>query len=428
MSQLIEQGWMVDKEKITLATLFSGIGVAELAACEVYDKVEITFACELDKFARLSYLANHEIDEARFFADAKELDARPYAGRIDILVGGSPCQDFSIAGARAGTEGDRGNLIWQYYRVVKECRPEVFVFENVRGFLSIEKGRAYVNFINALRDLGYHCHAEILNTKDYGVPQNRERLYIVGFLDADRYFSFRFAPKRPLKLTLGDMLEPEVDEKYFLSERAIAGMRRKNPKFSGQFRPISDFGGVSNTLISNPGYRRTDTFIKIAGELNLNAKDANKRVYDIDGIAPTLTARSGGQTEPKILQRARSFNKGGEFELCPTISSDSFAQNNPLCGERIRKLTPRECLRLQGIGDDFKVVVSDTQLYKQAGNAMSQNVVEMILEQVELAKNKEFILRATKEIEPKNMNFPTTNSKVKRERMSQISIQNKLIE
>ena len=339
-----------------LATIFSGIGVAEMAHRKVFGCSGTIFACEIDKFARLSYEANAGNHQgAPFYEDVRALDATKYRGQIDVLVGGSPCQDFSIAGERAGTEGDRGNLIWQYYRIVKECRPEVFVFENVKGFLSIEKGRAYVNFLNALRDLGYHCHAEILNTKDYGIPQNRERLYIVGFLDADRYFSFRFAPKKPLKLTLEDMLEPFVDEKYFLSERAIAGMRRKNPKFKGRFRPVSEFRGVSNTLTTNQGARRTDTF---------------------------------------IIQRARGFNKGGELELCSTISSNSFAQNNPLCSERIRKLTPRECLRLQGIGDDFKIVVSDTQIYKQAGNAMSQNVVEMILGQIASSLMKNFKLGA----------------------------------
>lgn len=353
-----------------IATIFSGIGVAEMAHRKVFGYSGTIFACEIDKFARRSYEANalnHQ--NVPFYEDVRTLDTTSYRGYVDVLVGGSPCQDFSIAGERAGTGGDRGNLIWQYYRIVKECRPEVFVFENVKGFLSIEKGKAYVNFLNALRDLGYHCHAEILNTKDYGIPQNRERLYIVGFLDADRYFSFRFAPKKPLELTLGDMLEPFVDEKYFLSERAIAGMRRKNPKFKGQFRSVSEFDGVSNTLTTNQGARRTDTFIKISGELDFKTKDTNKRVYDINGISPTLTTRSGGQTEPKILQRL-------------------------LCGERIRKLTPRECLRLQGIDDDFKIVVSDTQIYKQAGNAMSQNVVEMILGQIAGSLKKNFKLGA----------------------------------
>ena len=338
-----------------IATIFSGIGVAEMAHRKVFGYSGTIFACEIDKFARRSYEANAGNHQGvPFYEDVRTLDATRYRGQVDVLVGGSPCQDFSIAGERAGTQGDRGNLIWQYYRIVKECRPEVFVFENVKGFLSIEKGKAYVNFLNALRDLGYHCHAEVLNTKDYGIPQNRERLYIVGFLDADRYFSFHFAPKKPLELTLGDMLEPCVDEKYFLSERAIRCFKKKDNNFQGSFSPKNP-SDTANCLTTAAGNRRTDTF---------------------------------------IIQRPRGFNKGGELELCPTISSNSFAQNNPLCGERIRKLTPRECLRLQGIGDDFKIVVSDTQIYKQAGNAMSQNVVEMILGQIAGSKMENFRLRA----------------------------------
>ena len=318
---------------MTLATLFSGIGAPEFAAREVFDEVKTVFACEIDKFARLSYLANHEAPLA-FYEDVCDLDARAYAGQIDILIGGSPCQDFSTAGQRAGEDGERGSLIWQFYRVVSEARPKVFIYENVKGFLSIDGGKSYQRFLGALRGLGYHCHAEILNTKDYGIPQNRERLYIVGFLNADEYHAFSYAPKQTLELNLGDMLDREVDEKYFLSDRALAHFRSKNPKFNGKFRPKDANENIANTLTTNPGHRRTDKFIRAAGELD--------------------------------------------------------AKGN----ERIRKLTPRECLRLQGFPKNFKIVTSDTQTYKQAGNAMSVNVVKMIFEQIKLAKNKEFRLGA----------------------------------
>lgn len=345
-----------------IATIFSGIGAPEFAAREVFDEAKTVFACEIDKFARLSYLANHKIDEARFFTDVKELDARAYAGQIDILVGGSPCQDFSIAGQRAGEDGERGNLIWQFYRVVSEARPSVFVYENVKGFLSVNGGKSYQRFLEALRGLGYLCHAEILNTKDYGIPQNRERLYIVGFLDAREYHAFSLAPKTGCG-RLADFLDTSVEERYFLSDRALAHFRSKNPKFNGKFRPKDANENIANTLTTNPEHRRTDAFIRAVNEI-------------------------------KILQRARGFNKGAEFELCPTISSNSFEQNNLLKSERKRKLTPRECLRLQGFPESFKIVVSDTQAYKQAGNAMSVNVVKIILECIKLAKNKEFRLGA----------------------------------
>nr|DAX78142.1 MAG TPA: Cytosine specific methyltransferase [Caudoviricetes sp.] len=373
---------------MTLATLFSGIGAPEFAAREVFDEVETVFACEIDKYARQSYLANHDAPLA-FYEDICDLDARAYAGKIDILIGGSPCQDFSIAGQRAGEDGERGNLIWQFYRVVSEARPNVFVYENVKGFLSINGGKSYQRFLDALRGLGYLCHAEALNTKDYGIPQNRERLYVVGFLNADEYHAFSLAPKAGCG-RLADFLNTSVEERYFLSDRALAHFRGKNPKFNGEFCPKDANENIANTLATNPGHRRIDTFIKVVGELDAKGNESIRRIYDTCGIAPTLTTRH----TPKILQKARGFNKGYELETCPTISLSGFERNNLLKAERIRKLTPRECLRLQGFPENFKIVVSDTQAYKQAGNAMSVNVVKMILERVKLAKNKEFRLGA----------------------------------
>ena len=286
---------------MTLATLFSGIGAAEFAAREVFNDANVVFACEIDKFARQSYLANHEIDETKFYRDVTELDARPYAGQIDILIGGSPCQDFSIAGQRAGENGERGNLIWQFYRVVSEARPSVFVYENVKGFLSIDSGKSYQRFTDALRGLGYHCHAEILNTKDYGIPQNRERLYIVGFLNSDEYHAFTLAPKTDCG-KLSDYLDRDVNEKYFLSKKILAYFRSKHPKFNGKFEPKDANEGVAATLTTNPGHRRTDNFIKIAGELEAKGHEAIKRIYDTCGLAPTLTAATGGGHTPKIPQ------------------------------------------------------------------------------------------------------------------------------
>lgn len=376
--------------KISLATLFSGIGAPEFAAKKVFDSVKMIFACEIDKFARKSYLANHDTPLA-FYEDVCDLDAKAYAGQIDILIGGSPCQDFSIAGQRAGENGERGNLIWQFYRIVSEAHPKVFIYENVKGFLSINGGKSYQRFLDALRGLGYFCHAEILNTKDYGIPQNRERLYIVGFLDAQEYHAFCIAPKTGCK-RLADFLDTSVDEKYFLSDKALTHFRSKNPKFNGKFEPKNANESIANTLTTKPNHRRTDTFIKVVGELDIKGADCIKRVYDTDGLAPTLTTMGGGGREPKILQRSRGFNKGAEFELCPTISSNSFEHNNLLKNERIRKLTPKECLRLQGFPESFKIVVSDTQTYKQAGNAMSVNIIKMIFKQIQKASIKQFKL------------------------------------
>ncbi|WP_169780164.1 DNA cytosine methyltransferase [Campylobacter curvus] len=342
-------------EKIALATIFSGIGAAEFAVREVFDKHETLFACEIDKFARQSYMANHEIKH--FYRDIKELDAKIYANKVDILVGGSPCQDFSIAGERKGVDGERGGLIYEFLRIVDECKPKVFIYENVKGFLSISKGRAYVEFKMALRDMGYYIHDGILNTKDYGIAQNRERIYIVGFLDFDEYLNFDFAGKMPLTTTIKDYLDDEVDEKYYLSDKALAHLKSINPKFNGKFRPKNDNEPFSNTITTNPGHRRTNTFIKVVGKLDTKGKDSTKRIYSTNGLAPTLDTFSGGNRATKIKSR-----------------------------ERIRKLTPKECLRLQGFPESFEIVCSDTQIYKQAGNAMSVNVVAMILRQIQKIK------------------------------------------
>ena len=330
--------------KISIATIFSGIGAPEFAAREVFDEVETIFACEIDKFARQSYLANHDAPAA-FYENVCDLDARPYAGQIDILIGGSPCQDFSIAGQRAGENGERGNLIWQFYRVVSEARPSIFVYENVKGFLSIDSGKSYQRFTDALRGLGYHCHAEILNTKDYGIPQNRERLYIVGFLNADEYHAFSYAPETGCG-RLADFLDTSVEEKYFLSDRFLALFRSKPPKFNREFRP-------------------KDANIKVAGELDIPTFRRARQIYDTDGVSPTLLTAKNNQETPKVIQ---------------------------IKSERIRKLTTRECLRLQGFPESFKIVVSDTQAYKQAGNAMSVNVIKMIFWQIQKAKIRQFKL------------------------------------
>ncbi|QCD52821.1 DNA cytosine methyltransferase [Campylobacter sp. RM16192] len=350
-----------------VATIFSGIGAPEFAVKNIYGAggFKTVFACEIDKFARQSYLANHEIDEANFYQDINDLDAKPYLGKVDILIGGSPCQDFSIAGLRQGISGKRGSLIWQYYRIISECMPKVFIYENVKGMLSDRGGRTLKEFLEVFRNLGYSCHAEVVNTKNYGIPQNRERIYITGFLDNKAYYAFAYAPKQPLRLNLGDMLETNTDHKYVLSEKTIQGFKKKDNGFQGSFT-VKNRKDTANCIMSTAGSRRTDNFvcaneikIKVVGVLDIKGNDSNKRVYADSGLSPTLTTSQGGQRTPKILEKTQDF-----------------------C---IRKLTPRECFRLQGFPDSFKIVVSDTQAYKQAGNAMSVNVVEMIVRQVSSA-------------------------------------------
>jgi DNA (cytosine-5)-methyltransferase 1 len=361
---------------LKLGTLFSGIGAPEQAAQCVYNDVELAFACEFDKFARESFLANYAIKPEHFHKNINDMCAKKYKGKIDILVGGSPCQSFSIAGLKKGLEDKRGQLIWQYYRIITEVQPPVFIYENVKGMVSDNNGKTLKDFLQVFREAGYHCHSSVLNTKDYGVPQNRERIFIVGFKDVELYHRFQFAPKIKLTKRLKDVLEESVEEKYYLSEKAIKGFiahkKRMESRGNGfKFNPT--FGDcIASSLTTRAGSRPDDNFIKIEGLLNLKGTEQTRRVYAVDGIAATLTTMQGGNQEPKIKIGVKSANKRG-YEI----------------EERIRKLTPRECLRLQDFPDSFKQVVSNSQQYKQAGNSMSVNVLKMIFMQIEKAKNRE---------------------------------------
>lgn len=344
-----------------IATLFSGIGSPEQGAKRVYgDDLEMVFACEFDKFARQSFEANYDIAPEHFHKDVHDLDATHYRDKVDILIGGSPCQAFSIAGLREGTEDERGQLIYQYIRVVEECKPPIIVYENVKGMMSITGGRTIKEFVQALRDIGYYCHYEVINTKDYGVPQNRERLFLVGFLDHEAYHRFDYAPKVKLEKRLKDVLEDDVDEKYYLSDTAQIRLSKSDRAigfYSGEEKTSPCIIASYHKIPSDGCYLQVPQ-IDMVGLLDCKGTDQIRRVYGTDGIAATLTTMQGGNQEPKITE-----------------------------SHRIRKLTPRECLRLQDFPDTFEIVVSDSQAYKQAGNSMSVNILEMIFNQIEKAKS-----------------------------------------
>lgn len=303
-----------------LDSLFSGLGTAEIATKAVFDDARCVFACEIDKYARASFEANVSCEE--FYKDVREIDGSKYKDKIDILIGGSPCQDFSLAGLRAGIAGERGQLLYEYLRVLKEARPKYFIFENVKGLLSINKGKTFNTLLEYVKELGYFLTYQILNTKDYGIPQNRERLYLVGSKE-DLGISF----KKPVKLT----------------------------------KSIKDFLDTDNNKYLNKPYELLpkpigSSIIQVA---KTDCSRANmRRVYSVEGASPCLlvAAGTGGNNQVKVLIQ-----------------------------DKIRVLSPREYLRLQGFDDSYKIVVSNSQMYKQAGNAMSLNVLTMVLESIKEA-------------------------------------------
>ncbi len=411
---------------VRLATLFSGgLAAPEQALKQLGISYENVFACEFDKYARENYLANHKIDLKHFHKDINDLDATVYKDMVDIVVGGSPCQDFSIAGLRSGLKGKRGSLIYQFFRIIKEVQPEIFIYENVKGMVSDNNGKTLKDFLEVFRSVGYYCHSQILNTKDYDVPQNRERLYIIGFLDYDQYLSFDFAPIQKSNKSLKDILETDVDKKYYIN-------RKLDTSYTSQSNTVHDTNKPMPTICAGThGYALG--YVKCVGLLDTKGHDIVRRVHSPDGLCPTLTMTGGGNQEPKIIQKPRGFNKGAVSKICPTITMNSWQENNYLIEPKIiasrgrnpdnpksrqpniptkqmfeinergtsntlttvqkdnyvldvdhsiRKLTPRECFRLQGCNDDFKIVVSNSQAYKIAGNAMSVNILEMIFTQL----------------------------------------------
>ncbi len=424
------------EKELNLLTLFSGIGSPEMGASRVYEKVNHIAACEWDKFARESFNANYEIDPKHFHKDIADMDGKQYQGQVDIIFGGSPCQDFSLAGLRKGIDGNKGILIYEYIRIIQEVQPPIFIYENVKGMVSDKKGRTLKEFVQAFRDMGYHCHYEVLNTKDYGVPQNRERIFLVGFKDSEHYHNFSFAPKIKLQKRLKDVLEYEVDEKDYLSDKMIKGfIKTPGPTKIGyinqdtQASQVISSDGVSNTLCAGThgyaqGYieepnctpiglldiknrRLRETITKHIEHLKDGTfiDSYNKSIFH--EYSPCLSTRTDASCNSHIWIKSAT-KKGYETAL----PGDSINLTHPgsttrrgrvgkqvaqtldcACNQstlledyRIRKLTPRECFRLQDFPNTFKQVVSNSQAYKQAGNSILVNMSEMIFRQIELSR------------------------------------------
>lgn len=651
---------------IRLGTLFSGVGTPEYALEKLCVEHKLVFACEYDKYARETFIANHEIDINHFHKDINEMDGTQYIGKVDVLVGGSPCfvagtkvitkngyknienievgdevlthknrfkkvlrvggkdsaevykikfvglgqdftyvtaehpyyvyrgkkrtpewievkdleldtdsatsydkqgnlvshklfykekleetfkvynieveednsytannaivhncQSFSIAGYRNGLSDHRGQLIYEYARIVDEVRPTYFVYENVKGMISIEKGESLSDFMELLSSIGYDLFGDVVNTKNYGIPQNRERIYIVGkrresdiitpIFDVNKIKNkglreivknnkniswnndFSYAETFPLTKRLKDILESNVDESYYLSHKLVDTLSNQKVEFkphnkedeastcltaayykmgttcpyikeennvgrinSSQDGVVFHENSISQCLSAGHGNTPkileeaklvVDSSVKpsVARNFIRDSKlilESNKEIFQSESesnwqdnkigiiVSPTLRANnnncycleepsvvamrgrnpenptsieSGLKTvqmiepnmngisncltsvqkdnlvlEPNIIQlnnptysQQRIYSIEG---IAPTISAGSNGGGKePVCDYRIRKLTPRECFRLQGFSDNFIInKVSNTQAYKQAGNGMSVNILEMV--------------------------------------------------
>lgn len=368
-------------KKLKVGTLFSGIGAFEHALEILNISHSIEFACdnggiELEKLAtkeeldsilllndkkektnlveniykknkkkiytEQSYLANYNIAENDFYHDVRFI-GNHINKQIDILVGGSPCQSFSVVGKRGGFEDTRGTLFFEFARCVKEFQPEVFIYENVKGLINHNNGNTFEVVLNTFEDLGYKYYYQILNAKDFSIPQSRSRIFIIGF--KNHFLNFKFPEKQKLQTVMANFLEED-----FLAQKI------------NQYK-LLNFLKIKSKL--SPGYVKKTNFDKfclsdkmITYIMKEKSGNAILRPTINDNVAKTLVA-----TMHKMHK----------------ASFDNYVSTT---NERIRRLTPREALRLMGFCDSFKQVVSDVQMYKQAGNSIVVNVLIEIIKEI----------------------------------------------
>ena len=297
---------------LRVGTLFSGIGAAEYALRKMGIEHQVLFAGDIDKYVKKAYFANYDMEQTEWHNDVTTFDATPYEGKVDILIGGSPCQSFSAVGNLQGFEDTRGTLFFEYARILNECKPQAFIFENVKNILYHDGGKTFNIILETFKSLGYKVTYKVLNAIDYGIPQVRNRVFVVGFKDHN--INYNYPDPKPLNLTVQDLLEEKADSKYFL----------------------------------NQGFLENYVFVQW-GTWNRHPKVDKP-------IASTLTTKMG-------TLRA---------------TQDNYQTQDG----RIRKLTPREGLRLMGFGDDFNIVCSDTQTYKQVGDSIVVDVIGAVIEEI----------------------------------------------
>lgn len=373
---------------VRLGTVFSGIGAIEHAFQRLKLKHEIVFAGDIDNNCKKSYFANYDIAEEDWFTDVRGFDATKYKGKVDFIVGGAPCQAFSMVGKRLGFEDARGTLFYEFARVVKETEPKVFLFENVKGILNHDGGRTWHVIHDIFEELGYDVHFRVLNSRDYGIPQNRERLYCLGF---KKETDFKFPAPIELEYRMYDFLEDYVATKYFLRDKGVkfvTSSKNKEKSYTQvngdialcqkrnqQFNWHGDF--VFHPVAENEPYEEDfDEFV-------FDVKDVEEKYYLSEKVAKYVLAggtknfRTSTQTDLDVarplLQTMHKMHRAGV---------DNYVTHKG----RIRKLTPRECLRLMGFKDSFKIVVSDTSMYQESGNSIVVDVLIAILKQLDITK------------------------------------------
>ena len=351
---------------IRLATVFSGIGAPEEALKQLGIDFEIVFACDngerelkveyediiaateamsyedrlryvsnlyiqtkKENYVKQSYFANHNITADKWYDDVRFIDGERYSGQVDILVGGSPCQSFSTYGKKQGFADTRGTLFFFYANLVKTIRPKVFIYENVPGLKTHDKGNTWKRIQEIFDDLDYDIYNAELNASDYGLPQNRQRVFVVGFDRRLGILDYRFP--HPIKLTkkATDYLDESVPLSYYLSKKGFEWVTTRD-KHQGRSRVNRDIIGCQT---ANQQFNWT-------GDFRLE--------------------------EPTEEMRADGRIYVGEYEGRECVA---------------RKLTPSECLRLMGY-ENFNIVVNDINAYRQSGNSIAVPVLKALYQSI----------------------------------------------
>lgn len=355
---------------IRLGTSFSGIGAIEHAFLRLGLKTQIQFAGDIDPDCKKAYFANYDITEERWHTDVHEFDATHYKGQIDLLVGGAPCQAFSLRGKHGGFEDTRGTLFREFARLIIECQPKVFIFENVRGMFVHDHHRTWKVIKETFEnDCDYDIYYQILNGKDYGVPQSRDRIYCIGF---KKETDFKYPAPIPLRSTIIDYLQEQVPQKYLLKERGVHFITESiNHKKS--YTQIN--GDIMLCQKRNQQFNWHGDFVYYPRLKNDHSTpDNDENLFRLSDYEEKYYKDKSPERYGMIKQEGMCYMKTVPAELVDNSMG------------RFRKLTPRECLRLMGFDDRFKIVVSDTAAYKQAGNSIIVNVLMALLKQLDITK------------------------------------------
>ena len=313
-------------KKIKTIDLFAGIGGIRLGFEQAFNEdIETVFASEWDRHARETYKANF-MDGLEIAGDITKIREKDIP-EFDVCLAGFPCQAFSIAGKRKGFDDTRGTLFFDVARICGYHKPKVIFCENVKGLLWHEKGKTYKIIKDTIEGMGYTIHDKVLNSKDFGVPQNRERIFVAAFRNDIDTSSFVFPEPTDSGKRIRDIMEKlPVDAKYYLNETLLESMKKYKAK-------------------------------KIKNGFTYEVRDYN-------GVASTVMCDNAGRTKNLLVDdRLKDLPPGKN-------------------AENIRKMTPREFARLQGFPDGFILPVSDSQLYKQFGNTVTVPVIKAVAENI----------------------------------------------